>query len=139
MRRPIARLLAATLLVSASALAEIRTLTILHVNDLHARLTPLDNGNGGFAYLAAALKRERAGCKDCILLNAGDVVQGSPVSTIFHGLPVYELANLFGIDVSTLGNHEFDYGWPQAQKFLQMAKFPIVTANIEDDKGRPFT
>jgi 5'-nucleotidase/UDP-sugar diphosphatase len=139
MRRPIARLLAATLLVSASALAEVRSLTILHINDLHARLTPLENGNGGFAYLAAALKHERTGCKDCILLNAGDVVQGTPVSTIFHGLPVYEVANLLGIDVSTLGNHDFDYGWPQAQKFLKTATFPIVSANIVDDNGRPFT
>ncbi len=139
MRSPFSRLFAATLLISASALAEVRTLTILHVNDLHARLMPLENGNGGFAYLAAALKKERAGCKDCILLNGGDVVQGTPVSTIFHGLPVYEVANLLGIDVSTLGNHDFDYGWPQAQKFLKTATFPIVSANIEDDKGRPFT
>src|SRR5690242_7362101 len=108
MSRFSARFFAATLLVSASAFAEVRTLTVLHINDLHARLMPLENGNGGFAYLATALKQERAGCKDCILLNAGDVVQGTPVSTIFHGLPVYEVANLLGIDVSTLGNHDFD-------------------------------
>jgi len=100
---------------------------------------PLENGNGGFAYLATALKRERAGCKDCILLNAGDLVQGSPVSTIFHGLPVYEIANLFGFNASTLGNHEFDYAWPQAKKFIQTARYPIVTANLENDKGQPFT
>jgi 2',3'-cyclic-nucleotide 2'-phosphodiesterase (5'-nucleotidase family) len=139
MRIPRLGLLAAAFLWSASAFAEVRSLTILHTNDLHARLTPLENGNGGFAYLAAALKRERAGCKDCILLNAGDLVQGSPVSTIFHGLPVYEVANLLGFDASTLGNHEFDYGWPQAKKFLQTARFPIVSANIENTGSQPFT
>lgn len=133
------RCLLAALLLSTSAFAEVRTLTILHTNDLHARLTPLENGSGGFAYLAAALQRERAGCNDCILLNAGDLVQGSPVSTIFHGLPVFEIANLFGFDASTLGNHEFDYGWPQAKKFLQTARYPIVSSNIENDKGQPFT
>ena len=52
-------------------------------------------------------RRERAGCRDCILLNAGDVAQGTPVSTIFHGLPVFEIANLLGIDAATLGNHDF--------------------------------
>ena len=91
-------LLALALLLPAPLAAEIRSLTILHTNDLHARLTPLDNHHGGFAYLAAAIRRERANCTDCILLNAGDLVQGTPVSTIFHGLPVYEIANLFGFD-----------------------------------------
>ena len=94
--------------------------------------------NGGFAYLAAAIHRERAGCNDCILLNAGDLVQGRPVSTIFHGLPVFEIANLLGFDAATLGNHEFDYGWPQAQKFLKTAKYPIVTANLANGKGEDF-
>ena len=116
-------------------IAEVRSLTILHTNDLHARISPLENGNGGFAYLATVLKRERAGCVDCIFLNAGDMVQGSPVSTIFHGLPVYEIANLLGLDAATLGNHDFDYAWPQARKFLQTAKYPIVDANIVNARG----
>jgi 5'-nucleotidase/UDP-sugar diphosphatase len=133
------RVLSAALLLSFCGLAEVRTLTILHTNDLHARISPLENGTGGFAYLAAAINRERAGCTDCILLNAGDLVQGSPVSTIFHGLPVFEIANLLGIDAATLGNHEFDYGWPQAQKFLKTAKYPTVTANLTNSKGKDFT
>jgi 2',3'-cyclic-nucleotide 2'-phosphodiesterase (5'-nucleotidase family) len=133
------RVLAASLFFSLCGFAEVRSLTILHTNDLHARISPLENGNGGFAYLESVVKRERAGCKDCIFLNAGDLVQGSPVSTIFHGLPVYEISNLLGFDAATLGNHEFDYAWPQAKKFLQTARYPIVTSNLEDDKGRPFT
>ncbi len=67
---------------------------------------------------------ERDGCRDCLLLFAGDLVQGTPVSTIYHGLPVYEIANLFGFDAATLGNHEFDYGWPQARKFLANRELP---------------
>ena len=133
------RLLTAALLLLAPASAEVRTLTILHTNDLHARISPLDNGNGGFAHVAAAVKRERAGCKDCIFLNAGDLVQGSPVSTIFHGLPVFEISNLLGFEAATLGNHEFDYAWPQAKKFLRTARYPVVTSNIENEKGQQFT
>jgi 5'-nucleotidase / UDP-sugar diphosphatase len=133
------RALLLSLFLSASLPAEVRSLTIIHTNDLHARLTPLENHNGGFAYVAAVIRRERAQCTDCLVLFAGDLVQGTPVSTIFHGLPVYEIANLFSFDAATLGNHEFDYGWPQARKFLQTAKFPTVSANLVNSKGELFT
>jgi 5'-nucleotidase/UDP-sugar diphosphatase len=124
------RFLAVALVACSPLAAEIRSLTILHTNDVHAHLMPNDNHLGGFAYLASAIRHERANCTDCILLNAGDLVQGTPVSTIYHGLPVYEIANLFGYDAATLGNHEFDYGWMQARKFITTAKYPIVTANL---------
>jgi 5'-nucleotidase / UDP-sugar diphosphatase len=133
------RLLALALLLCSSGLAEIRSLTILHTNDLHAKTTPLDNRKGGFAYLATAVRQERQGCRDCLFLFAGDLVQGTPVSTIFHGLPVYEIANLFGIDAGTLGNHEFDYGWEQTRKFIQTAKFPIVSSNLVNSRGELLT
>jgi len=119
--------------------AEIRSLTILHTNDLHARLTPLENGRGGFAALAAVIRHEREHCTDCILLNAGDLAQGTPVSTIFQGQPVFDIANLFGFDAATLGNHDFDYGWMQARRFLQTATYPIVSANMVDAEGGLFT
>ena len=137
-RRGVA-LAALVALASLPLAAEVHTLTILHINDLHARLMPLENKHGGFANLAAVIRRERANCKDCILLNAGDVAQGTPVSTIFHGLPVFEVTNLLGFDVSTLGNHDFDYGWMQARKFVSVSKYPIVTANIVDSKNVLFT
>jgi len=134
----IRRRLALALLACAPLAAEIRSLTILHTNDLHARMMPLENHHGGFAFLATVIRRERAGCHDCILLNAGDVAQGSPVSTIFHGLPVFEVANLFGFDAGTLGNHDFDYGWMQARKFIQISNYPIVSSNVVDAEGRLF-
>ena len=133
------RVFAACLLVCAPLAAEIRSLTILHVNDMHARLMPLENGHGGFAYLAAAIKHEREGCKDCILVHAGDVAQGTPVSTIFRGLPVFGIANMMGFDAGCLGNHDFDYGWPQTRNFMLAASYPIVSANIVNDRGELFT
>jgi len=127
------------LLLSFSLFAEIKTLTILHTNDLHSRLTPLENKRGGFAYLATAIRRERQNCHDCILLNAGDLAQGTPVSTIFHGLPVFEIANLLGFDAATLGNHDFDYGWMQTRRFLSVSKYPIVSSNVVGDGNEPIT
>ncbi|HVN04658.1 MAG TPA: bifunctional UDP-sugar hydrolase/5'-nucleotidase [Bryobacteraceae bacterium] len=134
MFRRIRRTAALLLLACATLAGEIRSLTILHLNDLHAHISPA-NGHGGFAYLAAIIKHERDGCLDCILLNGGDLVQGSPVSTIFRGEPIYQLANLLGFDAACLGNHEFDYGWAQAAKFTKIATFPIVTANIVNAAG----
>ncbi|MGA2739192.1 MAG: bifunctional UDP-sugar hydrolase/5'-nucleotidase [Bryobacteraceae bacterium] len=138
MSRKILRWAALFSLACAALAGEVRTLTILHLNDLHAHTTP-ENGRGGFAYLATVIQHERAHCADCILLNAGDLVQGSPVSTIFRGDPIYQLANLFGFDAACLGNHEFDYGWAQAANFAQIAKYPVVTANVVNAAGKLIT
>ncbi len=114
-------------------------LTILHTNDLHAHLMPDDKGMGGFAYVAAVIREQREHCAACLYLNAGDLVQGTPVSTMYKGVPVYQIANLMGMDVFTLGNHEFDYGWKQIQNFMKIATFPIVSANVEKEGGQLLT
>src|SRR5262245_50165946 len=132
---PVPRLLALFLCLAALATAEVRKLSFLHTNDLHARLLPDDRKQGGFAYLATVLRSERAGCTSCLHLMAGDIVQGSPVSTIFKGTPVFEFGNKFDIDAFTLGNHEFDYTYQQIPSFLKKAKFPIISANLVDDSG----
>lgn len=127
--------LALLLFAIAARAQDVRPLTILHSNDLHAHLLPDDRGMGGFAYLATAVREERAHSSACLYLNAGDLVQGTPVSTLFKGLPIYQIANLLGFDVSTLGNHEFDYGWRRIQDFVKIAKFPIVSANVVNGQG----
>jgi 5'-nucleotidase/UDP-sugar diphosphatase len=128
----------AALLLAGAAFAQpaLRAITILHTNDLHAHLLPSDAGAGGFAQLAAAIRHERENCSGCLLLNAGDLVQGTPVSTIFRGVPAYEIANLFGFDAATLGNHEFDYGWQTTERFIKIARYPMVCANVVDADGR---
>ena len=112
-----------------------RNLTILHISDLHARFLPDDQGRGGFAYVAAAIKKEKAAAGQALMLNGGDLVQGTPVSSIYEGIPCYEVANSLGIDVATLGNHEFDYGWQKIHEFIRIAAYPVVAANVVNDKG----
>src|SRR6478672_5203057 len=130
------RFLISLLLCISPLAAQIKPLTILHSNDLHAHLLPDDRDNGGFARLATEVRRQKAHCPACLYLNAGDLVQGTPVSTLFHGTPIYEIANLLGFDASTLGNHDFDYGWRRTEEFIRIAHFPIVSANIVDKDGK---
>src|ERR1700684_3992823 len=133
------RRLLSFLLCLSPLTAQIKPLTILHSNDLHAHLVPDDRDNGGFARLATEVRRQKTQCPACLYLNAGDLVQGTPVSTLFHGVPVYEIANLLGFDASTLGNHEFDYGWGRVQEFARIAHSPVLSANVVDANGKSIT
>ena len=129
----------ASLLLLACAIgcsADVERITVLHVNDLHARLLPDDEGRGGFAHVASAIETERQDAANAIVLHAGDMVQGSPVSTIFQGTPVFEVANALGIDAHCLGNHEFDYGWEKIEDFEAASEAPIVCANVVNDAGK---
>ena len=112
-----------------------RPLTILHLNDLHARLLPDAEHRGGFAHVAEAIRQEKAKSEFSLVMHGGDLVQGTPVSTIFKGVPVYEVANTLGLDFHTLGNHEFDYGWRKISEFVSTAEFPTLNANVVDGQG----
>ncbi|WP_031498534.1 bifunctional metallophosphatase/5'-nucleotidase [Bryobacter aggregatus] len=126
-------------LSSAFAQSSVVDLTILHYNDFHARLLPSAQGVGGAAYLASAIKQERTHCPRCVLLSAGDSVQGTPVSTIFRGLPVFEVLRPLGVDAFALGNHEFDYGYERINDFMAASGPPVLAANFLTPEGRLFT
>ena len=124
---------------SAPASPTVRSLTILHTNDIHARISPTREGLGGMAYLAAALNRERARSEASLYLDAGDLVQGTPVSSIYEGVPVYELMNGLRPDAVCVGNHEFDYGWRRIYDYLKVSHYPMFCANLVDDRDALLT
>jgi len=134
----LARIAAVLLLVVAAGCAttkSVQELTIFHVNDLHARFEPDVDGRGGFAHLATLLERERQRAGAHLTLDGGDMVQGSPLSSLFQGTPVFEIANHLGIDVSAPGNHEFDYGWQKLAEFTEIADFDLISANVVNAVG----
>jgi 5'-nucleotidase / UDP-sugar diphosphatase len=118
-------------------------LGILHFNDFHGRIFPYldpsiraEGPAGGVAYLAEMIKKERSGNKGgTMLLAAGDLFQGTPVSNLFLGKPVIETMNRLHLDAMVLGNHEFDWGRPVLQRLGKRAKFPFLAANVVDRKG----
>ena len=120
-------------------------LILLHVNDLHGYVSPrieraLDPARpvGGAANLAAMIKARRAARPDSvILLAAGDMFHGAPVSDLFLGRPVLDLMNDLRFDAMTLGNHEFDWGPATLRTLTEGARFPFLSANIVDREGKP--
>ncbi len=93
-------------------------LQVLAFNDYHGHLTADGNGAvddiaaaGGGEYLAAKPNALRAGNKNSLTVAAGDLIGGSPaLSGLFHDEPSVESLNAMGLDVSSVGNHEFDEG-----------------------------
>ncbi len=138
--------LAATLFFLTSqifspAAAETVDLTILHINDFHGNLLPKPGkegkpATGGMAYIAKMVSEEREkNPEGTLLLSAGDMFQGTPISNLFRGKPVIETMNRMGFDAMALGNHEFDWGMEAFSDLRSTAAFPFLSANIVDEKG----
>lgn len=114
-----------------------RKLMILHTNDTHSCIMPLNTsltdtmlaGRGGFLRRVAMIKEERKKHPDLLLFDSGDFSQGSPYYTLFKGDVEIGLMNEMGYDASTVGNHEFDFGLENMARIFKKAKFPILCAN----------
>lgn len=118
-----------------------QTITILHTNDTHSQVEPIEQGKsnancGGYARRMGLIERERQTDPDLILLDVGDFSQGTPYFNFYHGRIEIDALNRMGYDAGTLGNHEFDNGVDTLAEVLRMAQFPIVCANY-DVQGTP--
>jgi 5'-nucleotidase len=114
-------------------------ITILHTNDTHSQIDPLpandkNAGKGGVARRATLVKRVRRENPNTLLIDAGDVLQGTPYFNFYKGEVEYKAMSAIGYDVGTLGNHEFDNGIEALAAALKFANFDIVSANY-DVKG----
>jgi len=137
------RISAATGMVAAGALPleafngmdEISRITILHTNDMHSRIEPfpLDGtkyeGKGGMARRASMIKAVRKEVDNVLLLDAGDIFQGTPYFNMFGGELEFKLMSKMGYDAATFGNHDFDGSIAGLVKQMPHADFPFVISN----------
>ena len=125
------------------------SLTILHINDLHSRLEPINKYDstcspeddakgecfGGVARIKAKIDERRAALSEAgrnvITLDAGDQFQGSLFYTTYKGAAAAEFMNAIGFDAMAVGNHEFDDGPDGLSAFLDKVDVPVISGNID--------
>ena len=112
-------------------------ITVLHTNDTHSQIDPiLENdktygGKGGVARRATLVKRVRKENPNTLLIDGGDVCQGTPYFNFYRGEVEYKAMSMIGYDAGTIGNHEFDNGVESLAKALTFANFDIVSTNYD--------
>ncbi|MTI42122.1 5'-nucleotidase [Roseibium hamelinense] len=143
----VAALVTSTFLTTA-AIADY-SITILHINDLHSRIEPINKYDstcgaeddaegkcfGGIARIKTMIDQRRdalyAEGRNTIVMDAGDQFQGSLFYTTYKGTAAVEFMNDIGFDVMAVGNHEFDDGPNGLANFVDAAQFPVVSGNID--------
>ncbi|MBQ0024200.1 MAG: metallophosphatase [Bacteroidales bacterium] len=124
-------------LVSVMSCATAQDLVILHTNDTHSQIEPIRVGyNKGLGGVERRLQyvnsvRQQYGNENVLFLDGGDYNQGTPYFTLGRGYLEVELCNALGIDVATLGNHEFDNGMEELSDRLKKARHKTVTCNYD--------
>lgn len=125
-------------------------ISILHTNDVHSHIDPFPANDakypnlGGVAQRAALINKIRANTEHVLLLDAGDIFQGTPYFNLYGGELEFKLMSQMGYDASTIGNHDFDNGLDGLTKQLPHAKFPFINCNYNfdntpmDGKTMPF-
>ncbi len=116
------------------------TVVILATNDIHANVYNPEE-KSGIAYLATAIRQERAENPNTILVDAGDAISaGDAIVQVMKGWPMVKIMNKLKYDAVTLGNHEFDYGYKHLIELMSKEKFPVVSANviIDSEKVKPY-
>ena len=113
------------------------TLTILHTNDVHSRLDPFpmdgskNAGLGGVAARATIIEQIRKETEHVLLLDAGDIFQGTPYFNIYKGEPEIKAMSMMKYDACTMGNHDFDAGLENFATQLKHANFPVLLCNYD--------
>ncbi len=119
------------------ASGELIKLTVMHTNDLHCHIDPFpdDNaeypGKGGLVQLASVVSQCRKENPNLLLLDAGDMFQGTPYFNYFKGDLIVRLMSQMGYQAGTIGNHEFDNGLDDILSAAQEAKFPFISSNYD--------
>jgi 5'-nucleotidase len=116
---------------------DIFKLTLLYTNDIHSRIEPFPDNDpkfankGGFARRAAVIEEIRKENENVLLLDAGDIFQGTPYFNLYEGELEYKLMSMMGYDATTIGNHDFDLGIDNIAKQMPHATFSFINCNYD--------
>ena len=125
------------LTLSSFTTKKTKKITILHTNDTHSHIDPFpvdhpkNPGMGGAARRANAIQKIRQEEENVLLLDAGDIFQGTPYFNYYGGELEFKLMSMMQYDVATMGNHDFDNGIDGFYAQLPHAKFDFVSANYD--------
>ncbi|MCK8523720.1 metallophosphatase [Aquimarina sp. D1M17] len=114
-----------------------KRITILHTNDVHSQIDPLPGnhykypGLGGFARRASIIESIRKENPNTLLLDAGDIFQGTPYFNFYGGEIEFKLMSKLNYDLATIGNHDFDNGIDGLLSQMPNATFEFVSANYD--------
>ena len=123
--------------LSSFETSKTRQLTVLHTNDVHSYIDPFPsdhprNANmGGVARRAALIETIRKENPNVLLLDAGDIFQGTPYFNYYGGELEFKLMSMMQYDASTIGNHDFDNGVEGLHAQMPHAKFEFISANYD--------
>lgn len=115
----------------------VKKITILHTNDVHSHIDPFPSTDpknpdgGGVSRRSALIESIRKEEKNVLLLDAGDIFQGTPYFNYFGGELEFKLMSMMKYDLATLGNHDFDNGLEGFYSQLPNANFHFVSANYD--------
>ena len=121
-----------------------RTVSIFHTTDLHGHVMPTRSYEGtadlgGFARCATRIRQWRRESPHSLLVDIGDVYQGTPESHLHRGNLMMRLFNLLDYDAWTLGNHDFDWGREALESNLALSNPAVLTGNLTVDGKAPGT
>ena len=123
--------------LSSFKAADLKHLTVLHTNDVHSYIDPFpadhprNPGQGGVAKRARLISDIRKENANVLLLDAGDIFQGTPYFNYYGGELEYKLMGMMGYEIATIGNHDFDNGLEGMVSQMPNAKFEFVSANYD--------
>ena len=118
--------------VAAVNTADAEELVIIHTNDTHSQIDPLKGENlGGVARRKVLIDSIRAERPNVLLIDAGDVVQGSLFFNLYKGEVEEKVMNALGYDLRILGNHEFDNGMEQMSNVMKDAQAELLCSNYD--------